>query len=72
MTVKTVVIGGKLSDSCHGTLLDERGALIEEHNGYVPQVGCFDDGEDYLYLEIDNETGVVKNWEPISTFRKTS
>jgi hypothetical protein len=57
---------------CHGTLVDENGSIVEEHHGYVPQVGCFSDGEDYLYFDIDNETGVIKNWEPISTFRKSS
>lgn len=72
MTVKTVVIGGKLSDRCRGALLGEHGKTIEIHDGYVPQVGCFNEGEDCLYLEIDNETGVVKNWKPISAFRKTS
>jgi hypothetical protein len=50
--------------------VDENGNAVEEHNGYVPQVGCFDDGEDYLHLEIDNETGVIKNWEPILTFKQ--
>jgi hypothetical protein len=67
--VKTVVIGGKVSDMCHGTLIGHDGSKIEEHDGYVPQVGCLDDGADYLYFEIDNETGVIKNWNPIETFR---
>ena len=72
MTIKTVIIGGKVSDMCHATLVDESGGTVEEHDGYVPQVGCFDDGGDHLYFDIDNETGVIKNWKPLSTFRKSS
>lgn len=66
---KSVVIGGKVSDMCHAGLYDKDGNLLEEHNGYVPQIGCFDDGEDYFYVEVDNATGVVKNWKPIVTFK---
>lgn len=67
--IKTVIIGGKVSDLCHGTLIGPNGETIEEHDGHVPQVGSLDDGEDYLYFEIDNETGVIKNWKPIETFK---
>lgn len=70
MMVTTVIIGGKISDRCHTTLIGS-GKIIEQHEGYVPQVGAFNDGEDYLYLEINNETGVVKNWKPITTLKKS-
>lgn len=69
MGIKTVIIGGKVSDMCHASLRDEKGKVVEQHDGYVPQVGCLDDGEDYLYFEIDNETGKIKNWEPLTTFK---
>lgn len=67
MSVKRVRIGGKVSDMCFGALFDDKGKLVEEHDGYVPNIKALGGG-DYLRLEIDNATGQILNWKPIQSF----
>lgn len=66
--IKTVYVNAKCSDCCYISLEDKNGLSLEEHQGYVlniPGLG----GGDYIELEIDNETGVIKNWVPITSLK---
>ena len=51
-------ITAKCSDLCFITLGDC------EHDGYVPQSSL--GGGDYVELAIDNETGQILNWKPLT------
>lgn len=71
----TLQISGKVSDLCVTTLLDEKGEVLKEHDGYVPKF-MPENGGDYIYLEIDIETGKILNWitptqERLKEFIKT-
>lgn len=52
-------INAKCSDLCY--------AEFEgiEHNGFVPDIVALEGG-DYLGLKIDNETGQIINWKPLT------
>lgn len=56
-------INGKVSDMC-GIIFMEDGMYIE-HDGYVPDNLGFGGG-DYINLVIDNETGRIEGWKPLS------
>jgi hypothetical protein len=38
-----------------------------EHDGYVPDIPAIGEYGDYIRLEIDNETGKIIGWEPLTT-----
>ncbi len=61
--VKSIRITAKCSDNCYSELLDDKGNVVADHSGYVPE---FMPGEntfgDYVELEIDLESGQVLNW----------
>lgn len=53
----------KTSDGFCGNLTDEKGQPVgEDYEGYVPSFFP-NDGEDYIDLEIDIETGKIENWK---------
>ncbi len=60
---KTVSISAKCSDCCATALLDKDGTEIFECDGYVPDFMPGEHFGDYIMLDIDLETGQIKNWK---------
>jgi hypothetical protein len=61
---KTLSIHMKVCDEFSGRLLDQNGKVIhDQEDGYVPGFMPGDHFGDYLILEIDIDTGVIKNWK---------
>lgn len=61
--ITTIRICGKTSDLCHTTLIDEKGKVVAEKESYVPNFMPGQHYGDYIELDIDVETGVIKNWK---------
>lgn len=59
-----ISICAKCSDLCAITVEDDKGKTILDHDGYVPDF--FFGGGDYIELTIDNETGKIEDWKPIT------
>jgi hypothetical protein len=58
-----IQVHAKVSDRGAYTLQDENGNEIAMDDGYVP--GFFPyGGGDYLVLDIELKTGLIKNWTP--------
>lgn len=62
---KTASIHYKVCDDGTYTLKDDKGNVIEDRNGYVPNImRPADEGYgDYIIMNVD-ENGVIENWEP--------
>lgn len=61
--VKTLSVYCKVSDRFTYSLLDAQGDTVyEQEDGYVPDFMPGDHYGDYIILEIDLESGQVKNW----------
>ena len=60
--VKTISINAKCSDLCFSELKNEKGAVVAEHDGYVPALMPEEHYGDYVQLDIDLETGRILNW----------
>jgi hypothetical protein len=60
-----VHISVKHSDMCYVAVDDDDGNEIFEHDGYAPRIGCMAGG-DYTTFIIDNETGQIQGWKPIT------
>lgn len=64
---KTLSIYCKVCDNFTASLLDQNGETIhDQEDGYVPGFMPGDHYGDYIILEIDLDTGNVKNWKPPS------
>jgi hypothetical protein len=63
--VMKIFISCKHSDMLDMQIEDEDGNLILEHQGYGPNIGSLSGG-DYLSLVIDNDTGKIIDWKPIT------
>ena len=65
MSVKitTIKLCGKTSDMCQIRLVDDKGKIVADKDGYVPD---FIPGEygDYIILDIDVKSGRILNWKP--------
>lgn len=59
----TVHISAKCSDMCITEIMDEKGNVIAEHDGYVPSFMPDQHWGDYVILEIDIATGKILNWK---------
>lgn len=53
----------KVCDRFEGDLRDAQGDKVAEYEGYVPDFFPGDHYGDYLILNIDLETGQIKNWK---------
>ena len=53
----------KVCDRFAGDLRDAQGDTVAEYEGYVPDFFPGDHYGDYLILNIDLETGQIKNWK---------
>lgn len=61
---KTLSIYMKVCDSFSATLIDADGQTIaEQDRDYVPSFMPGEHYGDYLILEIDIDTGQIKNWK---------
>ena len=61
---RTLSIYCKVSDRFTASLLDQDGETIhEQEDGYVPNFMPGEHYGDYIILEIDLDTGQVKNWK---------
>jgi hypothetical protein len=60
---KTIYIHLKVSDRFSGEVRDENGnSLIDIEGSYVPDFFPEKHYGDYVVLDIDLETGLIKNW----------
>lgn len=46
-------------------VVDDDGDVIFEHDGYVPNIPAIGGG-DYFEMEIDNDTGKIMGWTPLT------
>ena len=58
-------ISCKHSDMLDMQILDDEGHEVLDHQGYGPGIGSLSGG-DYLSLSIDNDTGKIIGWKPIT------
>lgn len=58
-TMRTMI---KVSDDFNAKIIDQDGGTITEYHGYVPAFFPEDHDGDYLFLDIDLDTGVITNW----------
>jgi hypothetical protein len=56
-------INAKCSDLFSASLYDDKGKLIGDYRGYVPDFFPGQHYGDYVTLEIDVETGKILNWK---------
>ena len=65
VVMKTVEVFMKHDDRASFTILDENGnEVFEQNSDYLPYLGIF--GGDDTSLKIDNETGKIIGWVPIT------
>ena len=62
VNAKTLIVTAKCSDCFCATLLDIDEKEITNYNGYVPDFFPGKHFGDYVELNIDIETGMIKNW----------
>lgn len=63
INIKTVQLMAKVRDEGNYTFLDEDGNTIHKiEEGYVPGFFPGPHYGDYLYLDIDLDTGTITNW----------
>lgn len=61
---KTLKLHLKVRDEFNATILDQDGATIKRYSGYVPGFMPGEHHGDYLFLDIDVDTGTINNWTP--------
>ena len=50
---------------CSSILIEENGRIIVDHDGYMPYLNNHLGGDDTNFV-IDNDTGMILNWKPIT------
>ena len=64
-TIKTISIDVNARESAMVVCEDDKGVVLCESNGYLPNwIHGYDYGN--FVLEIDNETGRILNWVPLT------
>ncbi len=58
-----IFISCKHNDMCDFEVIDDDNTLYESHD-YAPYLGIF--GGDYTHFQVDNETGKIVGWVPIT------
>lgn len=61
--VMLLEVAAKVRDCCYVTVIDGDGNTIHEHDGYVPSFFPEDHYGDYIYFDIDIDTGQILNWK---------
>lgn len=64
MEIKKVTINMKHNDLVFMSLDNENDVEVFEHDGYMPDMGML--GGDQTELTIDNATGKIIGWKPIT------
>ena len=67
---RTIRTCAKVSDLFWAALIDERGEVIGEYDGYV--LPCMHDGDnDYVEITIEVDTGLIRGWKApaLSSFK---
>jgi hypothetical protein len=62
----TLRIQAKCSDLCFSTYLNNKGKVLAEKDGYVPQGLNISDDSDYVEIDIDIQTGQIQRWKPLT------
>lgn len=60
---KVLKIHAKCSDCCTARLYDADGAMLADHDGYVPDIMPGEHYGDDIILDIDIDTGTILNWK---------
>lgn len=63
VNAKTLKLHMKVRDQFEADLVDQDGETLKEYEGYVPEFMPGEHYGDYLILDIDIDTGVIKNWK---------
>lgn len=63
VAVKTLKLHLKVCDSFYASLVDDKGGEVFDYEGYVPKFMPGEHYGDYVYLDIDLETGQITNWK---------
>jgi len=63
VNAKTLSLNLKVCDCFYASLLDQDGAELKDYEGYVPGFMPGQHYGDYVYLDIDIDTGQIKNWK---------
>lgn len=66
MSIKTISVGTHSRDMHDIQIYDAEGRMIHEHSGYAPNIPGFSGGDD-INFDIDNETGMIIGWVPLTT-----
>lgn len=62
VNAKTLKVGLKVRDEFMATLYDSDGAELKQYEGYVPKFMPGEHFGDYVFLDIDIDTGTITNW----------
>ena len=66
INVKTVKVCAKVCDSACYTFISDKGEVVKDLDCvYVPSFFPGDHYGDYLQLDIDIDTGQIKNWKNV-------
>jgi len=63
MKEKVIRINAKCSDMFSASIVDEKGKVLKEYDGYVPRFFPGEHFGDYIELDIELETGRILNWK---------
>lgn len=63
MKAKIIQVTAKCSDMFSVAVRDEKGEILKEYNGYVPDFFPGQHYGDYIELDIELETGRILNWK---------
>lgn len=63
---KTLALHIKVRDEFTAALLDQDGETLLDYEGYVPGFMPGEHFGDYLILDIDLDTGTIRNWKPVT------
>lgn len=61
--IKTISLYLKVRDEFTAGLVDQDGTEVFSYEGYVPDFMPGEHYGDYVILDIDVETGMIKNWK---------
>lgn len=62
INAKILSIYMKVCDRFCAQLRDESGETLKDYEGYVPDIMPGKHSGDYVILDIDIDTGIIKNW----------
>ena len=61
-----IKIYGKTADAFSMRVKEEDGSTVLDYNSYPPTGHGFSRDGDSIELTIDNETGVIQGWKPLT------